>query len=132
MARKSRSTKRRARAAAGDSVTTSEGTSMPGKLSLQQCKNIVYFYFLSEGWLPAGTTAENWEAVKMADMEMDDPPLPSDPHLQKKRISLDLQQMFFVFGSQLASPLGELQTGSLTLGKFSGWCESHQGKTSNA
>lgn len=132
MARKSRSTKRRARAGAADSVTTSRRTSTTDKLSLQQCKNIVYFYFLDEGWLPGGTTPENWEAVKMADMEMDDPPLPSDPHLQKKRIALDLQKLFFQLGSQLASPLGELQTGSLTLGNFSVWCESHQGETLNA
>jgi hypothetical protein len=102
------------------------------KLNLQQCKNTVFFYFLAEGWLPKGTTDATWESVTMADLGMDDPPLPSDPHLQKKRIALDLQNFFFILGSRLSSPLGELQTGSVTLGEFAEWCHSHQEDVPNA
>jgi hypothetical protein len=96
------------------------------KLSKKQCRSLVYRYFLREGWLPPGTTVETWPDVTMGDMVIDDPPLPDDPHFQKKRIALDLQNLFFVLGSGLASPLAQLKQEETTLGDLAEWCFENQ------
>jgi hypothetical protein len=97
------------------------------KLAKGQCRSLIYRYFLNEGWLPAGTTIQNWGTVTMGGMEIDDPPLPSDPHFQKKRIALDLQNLFIVLGSQVASPLSELKKATNTLADLAEWCHTNQG-----
>ena len=89
------------------------------------CRNIIYGYMLTEGWLPIGTTGSNWDSVTMADLQMDDPPLPGDPHLQKKRISAELQNIFSWLGVRLRSPLSELKKKTVTLGDFADWCHSN-------
>lgn len=95
-------------------------------LTQAQSRSLIYRYFLNEGWLPAGTTPDTWQGVTMGDMEIDDPPLPSDPHFQKKRIALDLQNLFFVLGSPIASPLAELKKKTRTLAELADWCREHQ------
>jgi hypothetical protein len=44
--------------------------------------------------------------------------LPSEPHLQSKRIKADLQGLFFVLGSKIPSPLADLKKKTMTLGDF--------------
>ena len=96
------------------------------KLSKTQCDNLVFRYFLAEGWLPPGTTAKTWRAVTMGEMRFDDPPLPSSPDLQKSRIALDLQHTFFLLGSSLPDPTAQLKDGSLVLRDFAAWCFDQQ------
>ena len=96
------------------------------RLSKNQCSSLVFHYFLFEGWLPPGTTPDQWEAVRMADMDLDDPPLPGDPDLQKRRIAFDLQNQFVLLGSRLASPLDVLRNGEATLGELGTWCFENQ------
>jgi hypothetical protein len=96
------------------------------KLNQKQTRGLIYRYFLNDGWLPAGTTVHNWTDVTMGDMEFDDPALPSDPHIQKKRVSLDLQSLFQVLGSSINSPLAELKKKTLTLGDFAAACWASQ------
>ncbi|HZN97558.1 MAG TPA: hypothetical protein VFB61_07515 [Gemmatimonadales bacterium] len=91
-----------------------------------QCRSLVYRYFLVEGWLPRGTTAQNWRDLTIRRMQIDDPPLPSDQDLQKRRIALDLQNLFFVLGGELESPIDQLRDGTLTLGELAQWCCGHQ------
>jgi hypothetical protein len=88
------------------------------KLKKNQSRALVYRYFLNEGWLPAGTTVESWPEVTLGDLGIDDPPLPSEPHLQSKRIKADLQGLFFVLGSKIPSPLADLKKKTMTLGDF--------------
>lgn len=96
------------------------------KLKKGQCRSLIYRYFLNEGWLPAGTTTDSWREVTIDEMEIDDPPLPSDPHFQKKRISLDLQNLFVVLGGQIPSPLAELKKKTRTLADLADWCYDNQ------
>jgi len=93
-----------------------------------QCRSLVYRYFLVEGWLPRRTTPGNWRDVTVRRMQIDDPPLPSDQDLQKRRISLDLQNLFFVVGGVLESPIDQLRDGSVTLNQLAQWCQAHQGQ----
>ena len=85
------------------------------KLTKVQCENLIYVYLLHEGWLPPGTTKRNWRSVEIGNLGIDDPPLPSDPHLQKKRAALDIQKFFEVLGSKLTSILPELKKKTNTL-----------------
>lgn len=97
------------------------------RISLNQARGIVYRFFLNEGWLPPGTTRQTWPEVTLGDLGMDDPPLQSDPHLQKRRIALDLQNFFFVaVGVRIPSPLERLMTSTLTLGELAQWCFENQ------
>jgi hypothetical protein len=91
-----------------------------------QCRSLVYRYFLVEGWLPRGTTNQNWRDLTMRRLQIDDPPLPSDQDLQKRRIALDLQNLFFVLGGEIESPIDQLRDGTLTLGQVAQWCCAHQ------
>jgi hypothetical protein len=91
-----------------------------------QCRSLIYRYFLVEGWLPRGTTTGNWREVTIRRMQIDDPPLPSDQDLQKRRISLDLQNLFFVLGGELESPIDQLRDGTVTLNQLAQWCHAHQ------
>lgn len=93
-----------------------------------QCRSLIYRYFLVEGWLPRGTTAGNWRDVTMRRLQIDDPPLPSDQDLQKRRIALDLQNLFFVLGGELESPVAQLRDGTVTLNQLAQWCHAHQGR----
>jgi len=91
-----------------------------------QCRSLVFRYFLVEGWLPAGTTSGTWRSVTVGQLRLDDPPLPSDGDLQKRRVALDLQHLFFILGSDLESPVEQLKDESLTLGDLATWCQAHQ------
>ena len=97
------------------------------QLSRTQCENVLFFYFLGDGWLPPGTTEASWQAVTFGELHMDDPPLPDAPDLQKQRVALDLQHAFHLLGGSLPSPLAELQDRAMTLGSFVAWCVDHQG-----
>ena len=96
------------------------------KLSKNQSRSLVYRYFLNEGWLPAGTTRNNWGAVLIRDLALDDPPLPADPHFQKKRVAMDLRNFFSILGSGLASPLEQLKRSTKTLDDLAEWCFENQ------
>ena len=91
-----------------------------------QCRSLVYRYFLVEGWLPRGTTSQNWRDITMRRLQIDDPPLPSDQDLQKRRIALDLQNLFFVLGGEVESPIDQLRDGTVTLGQLAQWCCANQ------
>lgn len=97
------------------------------KLTQQQCDRVTLRYFLLNGWLPQGTNDTNWKSVTMGQMGFDDPPLPSKPHLQKQRIALDLQDMFFMAGAKLKSPLARLRDNTETLGGLANWCFNNHG-----
>lgn len=86
------------------------------------CDNIVHNYLAAEGWLPPGTTDDSWQEVRIGDLQLDDPPLPSSPHLQKQRVARDLQQIFFWLQAKLTSPLAQLKKPDLTLRQFCDWC----------
>jgi len=91
-----------------------------------QCQTFIYRYFLRQGWLPPGTTRHNWGDVTMKMLYMDDPPLPSDPHYQKKKAALDLQDHFLTFGGGIESPLAQLKKPTLTLRELAEWCSENQ------
>jgi hypothetical protein len=95
-------------------------------LTKNQCRAIVYGLLLLEGWLPSGTTEQNWTRVKIADLKLDDPPLPGAPDFQKKKLALELQAAFIRLGGNLRSPLRELKQGSETLADLARWCHENQ------
>lgn len=99
---------------------------MPKRISLNQCKSLIYLYFLTEGWLPPGTTHRTWQNVTMKELAMDDPPLPSAPDFQKQCIALDLQTQFFRMGGEIPSPLSQLKIPTRTLGELAQWCFDNQ------
>jgi hypothetical protein len=96
------------------------------RLSKNQCSSLVFHYFLFEGWLPPGTTPKTWRSVTMGAMDFDDPPLPGDPDLQKKRIAFDLQSRFILLGSRVAAPLEVLADDEATLGALATFCFENQ------
>jgi hypothetical protein len=97
------------------------------KLNQRQCQNLISDYFLVDGWIPPGTPESKYLDVQLKDMGIDDPPVPGDPHLQKKRIALDLQSQFRILGSSISSPLAELKVATRTLGELADWCCTNQG-----
>ncbi len=95
-------------------------------LNQTQCDNAVYYGFLANGWMPTGTTVDNWEAVTFGAMHFDDPALPSDPDFQKKRASLDIQHAFFLLNGAIKDPIDQLKQSETTLRQFSDWCFTNQ------
>jgi hypothetical protein len=95
-------------------------------LTKNQCRAIVYGLLLQEGWLPSGTTRENWGRVTIAELQLDDPPLPGAPDFQKKRLAVELQAAFLRLGGNLRSPLSELKRGEETLAGLARWCHGNQ------
>lgn len=94
-------------------------------LSKKQVKNLVYWFYFFRGKYPPGTTYKTFETLTMADLQVDDPPLPGEPHFEKKKLALELQDLFFQLGYQLSSPLGEMKKRTETLDKFHAWCHSN-------
>jgi hypothetical protein len=86
----------------------------------------VYRYFLNDGWLPPGTTMANWDQVAIGSMAIDDPAVPGAPDVQKERIALDLQNLCHVLGSDVSSPLTQLEKDKSTLGDLAEWLFGHQ------
>jgi hypothetical protein len=95
-------------------------------LTKRQCRSLVYRYFLNDGWLPPGTTMTNWDQVTLGSMGIDDPAVPGAPDVQKERIALDLQNLCHVVGSDVASPLAQLEKDKSTLGDLAEWLFGHQ------
>ena len=96
------------------------------KLKKNTCRAIVYNQLLLDGWLPAGTTDTNWWNVTVGQLQLDDPPLPSDPHFQKKKLALELQAAFIRLNSALSSPLAQLKSSTQTLDDLAIWCFENQ------
>lgn len=86
------------------------------KRSLPMFKGLLYHYLRSEGWLPAGTTAKDWQTVKVAALGFDSPPLTHAPNLQKERAGLDLQSLAWLLGATIPSP-APLLGQDITLGE---------------
>ena len=95
------------------------------RLSLKACRGLTYRYMLREGWLPPGTAPNAWSSVTIAELLIDDPPLPGDPHFQKRRVALDLQSLYYALGGTLTDPFAQLKQGALTLGEFAVWCQAN-------
>lgn len=95
------------------------------KLSKAQTKNLVYWFYFFRGKFPPGTTYGDFEALTMGDLQVDDPPLPGDPHFEKKKLAVELQFQFFQLGYRLASPLAEMKKKAKTLKAFHGWCHAN-------
>jgi len=96
------------------------------KLSKNACRSIVYNQLLLDGWLPSGTTPSNWGTVTIGQLQLDDPPLPSDSHFQKKKVALEFQAAFLRANSSIPSPLAELKTATETLAGLATWCFDNQ------
>jgi hypothetical protein len=88
---------------------------MARTLSTGATRALLYRYFLSEGWLPAGTTESNFLDVSVTDLGFDKPAMPHAPNLQKDRAGLDLQSLFYALGSRIPSPTVHLRSKTLTL-----------------
>lgn len=95
------------------------------QLSKRQVKNMVYSFYQYRGKYPPGVTYQNFELTKMVELQVDDPPLPGDAHFEKKKLSTELQHLFFQIGYQLDSPLAEMKKSSNTIGEFHKWCYEH-------
>jgi hypothetical protein len=95
-------------------------------LTRNQCRTTIYIYFLKEGWLPAGTTRQNWSQVTMSEIEFDQPPLPADPDFQKRKAGMDIQVIFLALGAHLPHPMEVLADGDQTLGDLAQWCMDNQ------
>ena len=92
------------------------------KLNKTQSQNHLYWFYFFAGKFPPGTDRENFAKLKMSELQVDDPALPSDPHFEKKRLSLELQLSFFRLGYTLPSPLAQMKKRTLELGDFATWC----------
>ncbi len=97
------------------------------KLSSTQVKNVVASFFLFHGKFPPGTNSSNWQDVLMGDMQFDDPPLEGDPHFEKKKLSVQLQQSFNTLGASLKSPLSVLKKTSRRMRDLVKFCDENQG-----
>jgi hypothetical protein len=89
-------------------------------------RSLVYRYFLYQGSLPPSTSESSWVDVRLEQLGLDDPPVPSEPAMQRKRVALDLQRWFEILGSGLESPFRTLGEGSSTLAGLADWCTEHQ------
>ena len=95
------------------------------KMSAKQIKNLVYYFYLYRGKFPSGTNYSNFESKTMGELQVDDPPLPSDPSFEKKKLALELQHQFFQLGFRLGNPLPQMKKKSQKLKDFHGWCHAH-------
>ena len=92
----------------------------------KQCHAFIYHYFLRRGWLPPGTTHHNWRDVTIEMLHLDNPPFANDPHYQKNKVALDIQDHFLTFGGGIESPLNLLSKPELNLIQIGDWCFEHQ------
>jgi hypothetical protein len=95
-------------------------------ITKNQSRAVIYGLFHLEGWLPSGTTNTSWPGVTMEEMQFDDPPLPSDPNFQKKKLAFEIQASFIRLGSAVKSPLAQLKNDDETLGELAQWCFENQ------
>ena len=95
-------------------------------LSLDDVATVVFFFFLRRGRLPADTTMGDWEDKTMADLQIDDPPLPSDPTLDARTLAADLQVQFNGFGVAVDSAKSILGARTKTLRDVVEFCFSRQ------
>ncbi|MBN1420653.1 MAG: hypothetical protein JXP34_17910 [Planctomycetes bacterium] len=102
------------------------------RLTAKKCENFVWVFFLEEGVLPAGTTRRNILALKVSDLGLDDPPLPGDPHFQKKKAARRMQVWFLAMGYRLTSPLPILRDGKKSLRQLATWIREHHEEARDA
>jgi hypothetical protein len=95
------------------------------KMNAKQVKNLIYYFYFYRGKFPPGTTYQTFESLKMGDLQVDDPPLPGEPHFEKKKLALELQHQFFQLGFQLTSPLAEMKKKTQTTKVFHQWCHAN-------
>jgi len=84
-------------------------------LSEQNVKTLVLWFFIDHGKFPPETDNENWEAGTMSEMQWDDPPLPSDPNFEKRKLSQLLILQFNSMGLKLKSPLSMMKKKQKTM-----------------
>jgi hypothetical protein len=81
-------------------------TSAP--LTAVQVRSTVFAFWIYEGRFPPGTTMATWRSLTMAQMHVDDPPLPSDPTLDARELARNLQVFFMSRMARLSDPTGIL------------------------
>lgn len=74
-------------------------------LSKENVRTLILWFFVDHGKFPPNTNKDNWQAVKMSEMQWDDPPLPNDPNFEKRKLSQLLQIQFNSMGLKIKSPL---------------------------
>ncbi len=89
--------------------------SPPPPLSRGQVAHFVYNFFESRSKFPPGTTTQNWTSVTMGQMLFDQPPLPANPHFEKRKLALEIQAWFGAMMLDLESPLEILKTPTKTM-----------------
>ena len=106
--------------------TGAAGVLAPKTLPKRQVILFVYQFFDNRSKFPPGTTTENWIDVKMSDMLFDQPPLPANPHFEKKKLSKEMQAWFSEMKLKLKSPLTLLKTNSKTMKDLWKFCYENQ------
>jgi hypothetical protein len=86
----------------------------------------VYFFFF-HGKFPPRVTRDNWELVKMSEMQFDDPPLLNSPHFEKEKLARLLMEQFNSMGLTLKSPLDLMKTPDATMEQLWRFCFENQG-----
>jgi|ERR1041385_1391482 hypothetical protein len=54
-------------------------------LTKKQTRNLVAYFWMFQGRLPAGTTNDTFDELKMKDLQLDDPPLPGSPDFEHRK-----------------------------------------------
>jgi hypothetical protein len=64
------------------------------KLNKKQTRTLVARFWIFHGRLPAGTNNATFDAVTMAQLQLDDPPVPGSPNYEHEKFSVLLTQDF--------------------------------------
>lgn len=64
------------------------------KLNKKQTRTLVARFWIFHGRLPAGTSNDTFDAVTMAQLQLDDPPVPGSPSYEHDKYALLLTQDF--------------------------------------
>ena len=86
----------------------------------------LYYFFRNRGKFPSGTKPQNWVGVKMSEMLIDDPPLPGQPHFEKRKLTLEIQAWFREMVLELKSPLALLKEKNKTMRDLVSFCVNNQ------
>jgi hypothetical protein len=96
------------------------------KLSKKQTRNLVARFWIFEGRLPAGTNNENFDAVTMQALQLDDPPVPGAPDFEHKKFAEMLTQQFNKLLIAVPGILGVLKVDTNTMKDLWSHCFDNQ------
>ncbi len=96
------------------------------KLNKKQTRNLVARFWIFEGRLPPGTNNDTFDSVTMAQLQLDDPPVPGSPDFEHQKYADMLTQQFNKLSIAVPGILKVLKDDGKTMGELCQHCFENQ------